>query len=337
MKRTLLLIALLAASTAFAVPPPVTAIDTVHPLSGPAGGGTKVTITGTGFTTCINCSPPVPPRVFFGDTEAIRVNHVSETKLEAFAPPHAGGYVAIRVVLFDDTQATSNVAFLFDASADDGVERVLIPLFVPPLAGQNGAEFHTDFRIVNERDAPVTVNGLTTDGSTFVVNGEVTPAPIGSPGRFITVSSDQHDQLWMNLRAYDTSRAADNFGTQIPLPREKDFIRGEEIVLSNVPTDPKFRSTLRIYATSDPGTIAITITAHGDIDTRHITLRPGSNEFEPAFATFTDFPINAGPIRVAISSPPQELIFPPRSVPPPMWAFISVTNNETQMITTITP
>ncbi|HEX7809700.1 MAG TPA: IPT/TIG domain-containing protein [Thermoanaerobaculia bacterium] len=333
MKRSLMLMILSATVSAIAQTPPI--IQSVYPLSGPASGWSKVTIEGTGFSTCV-CSPPVPPRVFFGETEAIRVNHLSEVKLEALAPPHTGGFVPMRVVLFDNTQSKSSVAYLFDVEDGDGVERVLIPLFTPPIAGQNGAEFHTELRIVNERESPVTVHGLTTNGTPFIVNGEVTPSPIGSPARFITIASKEHDQLWMNLRAYDTSRAADNFGTQIPLPREKDFIR-EEMVLSNIPTDPKFRSTLRIYSTTDPGTISMRIVAQGHTETKQINLRAGANEYEPAYAVFTDFPVNVGPIRVEISSPPQELIFPPSSVPPPMWAFISLTNNDMQMITTITP
>jgi hypothetical protein len=47
--------------------------------------------------------------------------------------------------------------------------------------------------------------------------------------------------------------------------------------------------------------------------------------FSPAYGVFTDFPIGDEPVRVSIDADQ------------PIWAFISVTNNETQMITTITP
>ena len=67
-----------------------------------------------------------------------------------------------------------------------------------------------------------------------------------------------------------------------------------------------------------------------------VQLQPGKNIFEPAYAQFTDFPVPVDPrststIQVTIEQP-QDII-----AGPPMWAFITVTNNETQQITTITP
>ena len=65
--RPLALIASLFLSLA-AVAGPV--ITSVSPSKGPDGGGTLVTIKGSGFETCLICSPPTGPFIFFGDVYA---------------------------------------------------------------------------------------------------------------------------------------------------------------------------------------------------------------------------------------------------------------------------
>lgn len=60
--------------------------------------------------------------------------------------------------------------------------------------------------------------------------------------------------------------------------------------------------------------------------------------FHPSYAAFTDFPNPATfpgdkfTVLVGIARGPGNVIPPPT----PLWAFITVTNNETQHITTIT-
>jgi hypothetical protein len=57
------------------------------------------------------------------------------------------------------------------------------------------------------------------------------------------------------------------------------------------------------------------------------------NRFDPAYAQFSDFPSNVGEISVVLTPPaPGEAGFAT-----PYWAFLSVTNNDTQFITTIRP
>jgi hypothetical protein len=65
-----------------------------------------------------------------------------------------------------------------------------------------------------------------------------------------------------------------------------------------------------------------------------LDLAEGKSVFEPAFASFTNFPANIGPVTVTIGIPVPPIL-PPE--PPRIWAFDSVTNNDTQLITTITP
>ena len=70
----------------YLVPPTVTSVS---PNSGPVGGGTAVTITGTGFVTGAT--------VAFGGTAATNVVVVSSTSITATTPAHAAGAVAVVV------------------------------------------------------------------------------------------------------------------------------------------------------------------------------------------------------------------------------------------------
>jgi hypothetical protein len=65
-----------------------------------------------------------------------------------------------------------------------------------------------------------------------------------------------------------------------------------------------------------------------------IELRPGANIFDPSYAQFSDFPVGVGEVKVQIQAS-HIILSPPVSYS--IWAFVSVTNNETQHITTVTP
>ncbi len=69
------------------IPPPT--ISSITPTSGPATGGTVVTITGTSFTTATE--------VKFGTTDATSFTVVNGTTITATAPPHAAGTDDVRV------------------------------------------------------------------------------------------------------------------------------------------------------------------------------------------------------------------------------------------------
>jgi hypothetical protein len=69
---------------------PAPTVTAVSPDSGPAAGGTSVTIAGTGFVS--------GARVNFGAVAASSVTFVSSTELTAVAPAEAAGLVGIRVI-----------------------------------------------------------------------------------------------------------------------------------------------------------------------------------------------------------------------------------------------
>jgi hypothetical protein len=127
---------------------------------------------------------------------------------------------------------------------------------------------------------------------------------------------------------YDQSRTTQSFGTEIPIVRERQFTNGSTVLtLLNVPTDARFRNTLRIYGTAAAQVVVrVSAPTISPVDSP-VTLNAGENVFKPAAATFSSFPTGVGLVTVTITVPVQAHV----------WAFVSVTNNDTQQITTITP
>lgn len=222
-------------------------------------------------------------------------------------------------------------------------ERILLPVFTSPVLGAFGSEFHTDLRILNIGQEEVRIFGLqeecivtcipTLPQLDLPAGEEAGPGLLamnGHPGRFIEVDADDVDSLSMNLRVHDVSRSALNFGTEMPIVREREF-KLNQTVLVGVPTDARFRNTLRVYTTF-PAELLLTV---GNRPPVPIQLTGREDEYDPAYAVYTDFPVDAGTIRVKVEVDPSIVTLLPIEVP--IWAFITVTNNDTQAITTITP
>ena len=224
-------------------------------------------------------------------------------------------------------------------------ERILIPLLTPPVHGAFGSEFHTKLRIYNNFENDISIQGIappcilsacpTVPGTVVSAGTELTDIELtGTPGRFVSVLASHARHLSFSLKVEDVTRAALNFGTEIPVVRERELTT-QTLSLLAVPTDSRFRKTLRIYATE--GTVLwVTFTDGVEKVQRTVTLAPGRDPFEPAYALISDVPAFAsGASEITITLEPLPLLHPLPQ--PPYWAFVSVTNNDTQVITTITP
>jgi hypothetical protein len=248
-------------------------------------------------------------------------------------------------------------------------ERILLPVLTPPVHGALGSEFTTELIVINkDQSKEIELFGLSLKcaGVCPPVDPLTTPVevgrefqqieprdifPDGNPGRFIYVPAADVEKLAMNLRVADVSRSTLNFGTELPIVRSRDFTL-EDIVLPAVPVTPLFRNTLRVYA-AQPTTVTVFLfgpvppaspqIAWPEPITLH--LRAGVNFYDPAYATTSDFPaynsVNAPHIgNVLITQSPEKFTCPqctPTTPTVPIWAFMSITNNVTQNITTVTP
>ncbi|HYR30161.1 MAG TPA: hypothetical protein VEU30_16970, partial [Thermoanaerobaculia bacterium] len=241
--------------------------------------------------------------------------------------------------------------FEFVGDPGDGFDPILFPILTPPVKGAFGSEFHTRGRMWNEsRTHGVNVYGVDTtcyllsptryplipwplqqDGGEELV---LLPACTESVGRLFWVPKGT-DSVAASLRVTDVTRQAESHGVEIPVVHRDDF-RDDRVSLLAVPIDRRYRLTLRIYALLETEQL-INISVNGFL--RHqLYLQPGPSIFEPAYAQFTDFPlpeelpVEQDTIRVVVDASRGE------SEPVvPIWAFITVTNNETQHITTVTP
>ena len=324
------LVLMFVASVASAAPQ----VTSITPNSGPVTGGTAVTIRGSDFRVCDTCSPAIV-LVYFGDARGQFASLVNPSTIEVITPPHFAGFADVTVYLSNGT-VTVPSGFLFTGNSEDVFERILLPIFTPPSNGAYGSEFVTTFSAVNTSNEAVPIAGLTRFCPIFCSISPVEVEPSddanvggaveysGSPGRFIYLRKSQADSLAMNLRVQDISREELNFGTEIPIVRWSE-VRSGPLTLTGVPLDVRFRQALRIYST-EPTTVRVTV---ADI-TATITLAPAT-EFYPAYATFTDF---------SQPTPPGTLtnvVVEPLTPGVKIWAFVAVTNNETQAITTISP
>ncbi|HEX7807921.1 MAG TPA: hypothetical protein VF608_04345, partial [Thermoanaerobaculia bacterium] len=153
-------------------------------------------------------------------------------------------------------------------------------------------------------------------------------------GAILLSPRGESDTLSFSLRVRDTSRVRDGFGTEIPVVRERDMSREHTLALLDVPRDPRYRVKLRAYAVrpfgETPQRVRVTI-VNPDTKVRteqSFEFAVPHDAFHPAYAEL-DLPAGAEGERSAIYVDPvwQTLT----------WVFATVTNNDTQQVTTITP
>jgi len=84
-------------------------VDAIAPAKGPEDGGTKVTVTGTGFAK--------GAEVTFGGQPATDVTVVSDTRITALTPPGAVGPVAVVVTNPDQPPATVKKGFTYSPAS----------------------------------------------------------------------------------------------------------------------------------------------------------------------------------------------------------------------------
>jgi hypothetical protein len=343
-----LLFTLLSASALHAV-----TITSVTPNTGLTAGGTVVTIKGTGFDEYAVRTPPGPPVVYFRGLPATSVELIDSETLRAVTPPHFAGPAWVHVDQGGNGQATKSDAFQYNGGFPEAAfERILLPVFTEPVQGAFGSRFVTELRVAKKPFAQaVHLFGLeqVCHVSACLFDpfapwnlfdfGAIEPHHIeytGTPGRFLYVPNGQAGLLSINLRVHDSTRSALNFGTEMPVPRERDFVSPlESLHFLGVPTDPRFRVTLRLYTTTVFSDAFVHIDGHG---TFNVPLHPGENVFEPSYAVFSGFPTGGvEPLRVTVGLLENTSPISGGDLREPFWAFITVTNNETQLISTISP
>lgn len=361
---TLTLIASLSAAAA----PQVLSIT---PRVGFTYGVTRVELRGSGFTnTFMRCeglpANLCPVKVFFGEQQAAVV-YASPEQIVALAPPQAHDRaVQVRVVTAANETATAPHIFVFqdDAKPAGNYRQYLVPLALSS-PGAHGSIWRTELMVHNGTSIPLLMYARFCSFMPSVgpcdklevepVRSEqinVDPWRRGE-GAFIYVPEPLAPNVDFKLFARDISREAESWGTEIPVVPASEF--AGSIRLLDVPVDPRFRANLRVYGHTDFESrvrIAVySLATNALLQEREVELEsapantpdiPSTPDmpFSPAYVQLdplTDVVRAAGHNRVRIE---LESLSPVLANPPvsrPIWAFVSLTNNVTQQVTTVTP
>jgi hypothetical protein len=163
-----------------------------------------------------------------------------------------------------------------------------------------------------------------------------------SLGAFLYVTREIADDVHFTSLLHDMARTDDNAGTEIPVAREKDF--RSRIVLPRVPLRGNFRVALRIYGESQAPSQArvrmyrldrldpfvdTTVTLQGLVTALPVDF-PTHPAFFHIFELVKTYPVleAAASVRIEIEALPGQQ---------KVWAFASVTNDATQLVTTVSP
>lgn len=242
--------------------------------------------------------------------------------------------------------------------------RVLLPVVTPEIAGAYGSRWVTEFSVFADTEASV---AIFPEG---VGDCRITCPPIPpfgdflprrrthrprldiypqqpNPGYLLYFERKYEPALAFQLRVRDLSRELSTWGTEIPVVHEDKFLSGRTELL-DIPARSGFRQFLRIY---DPfargGSVIVRlfgVSPNGEtlVGERTVALEvPPDNDkasplalpVRPAYAQLLladVFPnISAfQTVRVEVEPQGEALRY---------WAFVSVTNNDTQHVTTVTP
>jgi hypothetical protein len=296
-------------------------VSSITPTSGLTRGGEIVHIHGTNLLgppllcPSITCSTYVK----FGDVLGTILD-VTTAEIVVVAPPHEAGRVDVQVNVPTNAPVTLPSAYSYEEPSPTDQVRLLVPVAIS-AAGALGTSWQTDLVVHNENTEPLTIAGKTIQPLASAVI-TLTP-PAGSAGTFISLPKRLADNVSANVRVHDTTRDGDSWGVEVPAVPETQFRRS--IILLSVPADARYRTLMRVYGYSSldtNATVAFRDDATGEfLGSQTLLLQAG----------YAQIPIDAFTgvhprLRVQVTA--DALL---------IWAFVSITNNTTQQVTTITP
>lgn len=321
------------ASPAFQVVPNVT-----------AAAGDQIRLIGENL---VSCAQSCVPTVRFGDAIA-HIDSVSLGEIDVRAPDHAAGPVDVTVES-DNSVLRSPGAFYYVPSLVQQLDPAFYePVLIPVIysgPGAYGSSWDTEVVLRNENDYDLTFP----EGSIFSPSCGIILPCAGRPlshaaielrgiqyptGYVQFVPRQAAPNIHFGVLVRDLSRQAEALGTEIPVIREKEILN-HPFELLNVPTDSRFRVGLRLYGLGGgfPHITISSLNSDSPLVSMDMQLSTTASGLfagtRPAYAQISDliaaYPQLAGqgPLRIRIDRGD--------------WAFVTVTNNDTQHVTTITP
>jgi hypothetical protein len=367
------IVATLVLSSAVTLSAAIPTIESIEPSNGAVTGGTVVTLRGKNLIgSSLPCPLPIcsgKPVVRIGGKKAEVVESATDgTSIKIKTPPNAGGTYDITFnpresgsislgyiqIPFTQQTVTVNDAFTYGKG---GYERFLVPFYAKgEVPGAFGSRWVTELVGWNPHPFSVAVYQIPPDTLPPLFDppssgwgaplSSFRPQLSSSGPAFLHVAGS--NPLAFHLRVRDLSRQSESWGTEIPVISERKAFTGEPILLNDIPFGGDARVMLRIYDFDGPTGGDIDVEVHfndgtGNLSEQFALARvsfPGGavQQYPPApgyievdlTSELAGFPLtnNVTSLRVLVNSP---------HVDKRLWAFISVTNNRTQQITTVTP
>lgn len=304
-------------------------IRSIEPASAPATGGSIVRIRGTELVApCRNLC--IFPQVTFDGIPVQTLRIDDDGSVLVVVPPHPTGRVDVQYSTGYGDRLTLPSAFFYEPSG----ETVLLPLLISAVPGANGSLWRSDLRATNTTGAPIVfwlnecrVSAGCTENATIAPWETRTYSGSAPNGRFASPPTG----IKLQLRVYDVSRAHQSAGVELPTLRSSDF-SWTGIELPGVRIGEDFRGLLRIYGRKCNAAVRVDV-VDGDgkvSESRELDLQ-GICDGRPSYAQLdltTLLRNRSDEVTLRLSTPAERQ---------PLWAFVSMTNNNTSEVTIISP
>lgn len=267
------------------------------------------------------------------DLKVAYIQPDSANTIVVVCPPHAAGAVELKLKGAGGAEATATLHY----GANTDWEGLLLPVRATNVAGAFGSVWNSESLVFNQSSDPVDLGPYGYFPHVAPRSVYAFPANSNSRPEIIWIPTWALPSLSVNSRVQDVSRQAQTWGTELPVPRVSQF--SKSVTLLNVPTDARFRDMLRVYFVGS-GTFPF-----------HVVGRPMDRDEILFDAQFTAFAPNLDPsapmsdlvasTAIALETLPNfqsaERLRLTITSDSPGWAFVSVTNDETQHVTLVTP
>jgi len=314
----------------------------------PVEGGAIVTIRGANFDggPCQvhphdGCGPIVAFSLQHPDgccyTSVAEIVSATDTELVIKTRPQVAALTNVNIIARSGGRVTVRGGLRFGRP---GFRRVLVPVgFRGEVPGAFGSRWVTELtgRVFYPGKVEVTRTPYSQPAHT--VEGPFRFEDLPEHGRGAFVYVPEGEFLDLSLRVRDVSRENENYGTEVPLVTSEETTTAFSFGFLDIPISPKYRQTLRIYNFEGKRAAHVGVRIQARNGTANLvyenyTMPDGPPEEFPAEPGYLEINLTdllpagyAGRVDVAVAA----------SAGPRMWSMISITNNETQMVTMVTP
>jgi hypothetical protein len=327
-----------------------------------------VQIRGANFRVALDCpieQCPVGPRAWVGPEE-VRLFAATDVALIGEIPRLQGGSYDLRVERADGRVITIPNGVVVGRG---GFDRILVPIAPhQPIDGRLGSRWLTSgwvhngsHRALDGGDRPFPGGGCIATGCPWPIDARrtrelfLTNRAPGEGGIFY-VQHGFEDSLTFNVAVRDLSRSGESAGTTIPAVRARDTFSGpRSLNITGIPVINGARYRLRIYDFDAGDGELVRVRLFGEkrfqdlasldtvslwvrtIELKGIESTPSSDDatFYPQIPGYAVVDLDTLPLN--FSQHPMLRVEIEDLTGVRFWAFVSVTNNETQQFTIVTP